>query len=257
MRKKLSAFVAPLVASAGLMMGGTARASETPESAPKTPAITQKAESRVVNPSDFKGKSFEERTKKAEEIVQRYNLEHGTHFSDVFEILLKEAKRVGTFKGTHIGAYKVEDFLGPGEHAMIDPKEILDQLELVRLGQPLSQVDASLPYADQLEVCGFDLLAKIARGKVSMKSLSQEDRALAYAQYEAAETLSRERVGSDLLRKMKKEDKGADYPYEKSKESINGHRMDGENLYIANVAKQVQKKIAAEKVLYKQSQAER
>ena len=61
--------------------------------------------------------------------------------------------------------------------------------ELCRLGRPLATIDPNLSYAEQLESCGFDIAANVARG-TKLSSLSARDLSIYIAQDQDAELIN-------------------------------------------------------------------
>ena len=91
----------------------------------------------------------------------------------------------------------------------LSPHQAKVALEMITLGRPLATVDPSLSYAEQLELCGFDIAANVAHG-TKLVSLSARDRSIYIAQDQDAEALNErnEEARRKLrLRFSKKKDK--------------------------------------------------
>ena len=249
LRKKIASYLAPLAASAALTMGGMARAENNPTLPPDDAArITQTATQGFFNPQDFRGKSFEQRMLQAEEAVQRYNLQNGTQFSDVFEIFLRQAPSHATTPSPDL-----QEFLGSSNYQVLENRDAInDSLEIVRLGCLAREIDKSLPCAEQLRSCGFDLLADIVENKTKMSDLSDEKRAEVLAQYETGGGFF---DISNLMGKIVKQSKGKAYPISEDAQTLNGHKLANENLYLVKIAQQTHTKLNKEKaVLHSQAQ---
>jgi len=78
--------------------------------------------------------------------------------------------------------------------------------EVCILGRPLATIDPNLSYAEQLELCGFDVAASVARGK-KITSLSARDLSIYIAQDQNAEAINdrNEEARRDLRIRFEKE----------------------------------------------------
>ncbi len=240
LRQKIASYITPWATSALLMAGGIARAEIDGQTKPNHAPMVQQVQHSPIHEQDFRGKSFDERMLKAEEIVQRYNIENKTEFSNIFEVLLKEAP-------SHPAnlSPKLEDFLMSKKYqAFDDVVTINDDLELIHLGCLRREIEAD-GYPQQLRVCGMDMLADFVENKVDMSKLSDADKVKLFAQYEV------ESLFFDVppLTKQLIEQSGYEnYPIERGPEIVNGHKWERENPYFVTIIKQVQNKLAKEKV---------
>ena len=254
LRHQLLRKVAPLIASTMLvansaLAAGSYSNQKTPK---KTPHIQKISNFELINVSDFRGKTFDERMTKAEEIVQRYNIENKTQFSDIFSVLLKKMCDHGIINDMpqYVGPNLFCEFVGPGEYKKIMPQVLNDAFSLICLGHTQAEIDPTLSYSEQLRFCGLDSLADVLDDKLRMTNLSDKERSRLFEQLGIAVLLGESPEYARLASKVVEQDEtnGA-YPLCSLTSKINGHNMNGESVYMAEIAKKVQRKITGEKPL--------
>ena len=171
--------------------------------------------------------------------MQRYNLQHETEFSDIVEVIIHQAP-------THPAQLdpKTKKLLGDKSYKAFDDVDAVNEaLEIVRLGRLKKEIDTSLPCAQQLRSCGFDLLADVLENKVDTSSLPDEKKAEIFEQKDIGKYFFELPA---LPQSLMEQEGGYVCPTAEGKTTINGHKMKDENLYIVNTAKKVQQKIQAE-----------
>lgn len=198
---------------------------------------------------EFEGKDFDTRVEMHEEILQRYNQQHGTQFSDISMIFLTQTP-------THSAKLspQAREFLGGDDYQEFDDFNYLNAIndvnEIICLGRLLNEIDTSLPYAEQLRSCGFDLLADIASEKTDISKLSDMQRAKLLAQLEYATPLanlpSNEKANLKLHSLIYPEDVSFMPPLSKNSSILNGRKLNGCTLYEEHVIKKVFKKLMTE-----------
>ena len=149
----------------------------------------------------FENKTFEERTEIAEEWRQRDFIKR----SKQRENFLKQhpnarvkdlyPQATGILSEAPLAKYKPAS-------ASWDSKIASDQMsgylsadqakianELLRYGRPLATVDSNLPYAQKLQLCGFDVLSRVAAGE-RKSSLTPRDLSIFVAQLDVAKAFN-------------------------------------------------------------------
>lgn len=147
----------------------------------------------------FANKSFVERLEMAEEMEQRDYLKRDrkrtallqknpeatvTDFggtTTVSDLMLKDVPIASVPV-----AIQITSDVANGKLSMAQG-ELAEQL--IELGRPLSTIDTTLPYAEQLRLCGFEKMADIATGQ-GENSLSARDRSIYIAEHESAKLLN-------------------------------------------------------------------